>query len=207
IKLVFVECNREQLIYFAEHLISDSGVKVIPLLLGDIRLRSSRAMDELKNADCVVTSFYHMEELQNLIPEGSVPIVGIHLQPEMSTIVKIARIPAEVTIGLVASSRQFIEEMFLTLNKMNIDPERVKTFFVRKDREQLKRFIGEVDAVIVSPSRKEEVVSVAPDKKIVEFLFAPDKTSINTIHLALLELRRSADKTGLNLINSPQQEQ
>ncbi|MCK4997994.1 MAG: GntR family transcriptional regulator [Anaerohalosphaera sp.] len=189
IRLVFVECNNEQLKYFSEHLVPDPGVAVVPLLLKDIRSKSKEIIAELKNADCVVTSFYHKEELENLLPETGPPLVGIYLQPEMPTIVKIARIPAESSIGLIASSKQFLDEMYRNLEKMNIDLNRVRVYFKRDNPEQLRQFISSIDEVIVSPSRKEEVGRMAGDKDVVEFLFAPDKASINSIRVALLELR------------------
>lgn len=189
LKLAFVECNREQLIYFSEHLVPDSGVLVVPLLLKDIRSKSKEAITELKSADCVVTSFFHKEELENLLPDNGPPLVGIHLQPEMPTIVKIARMPVESKIGLVAASKQFLGEMKRALEKMEIDIDRFQIYYKRDSIENLRHFVKGVDELIVSPSRKEEVESVAEDKNIVEFIFAPDKASINSIRVALLELR------------------
>ena len=189
LKLAFVECNREQLIYFSDHLVPDSGVVVVPLLLKDIRSKSKEAIAELKSADCVVTSFFHKEELENLLPDSGPPLVGIHLQPEMPTIVKIARMPVDAKIGLIAASKQFLSEMQRALERMEIDVNRFQTYCKRDSIEDLRHFVKGVDELIVSPSRKEDVESVAEGRNTVEFIFAPDKASINSIRVALLELR------------------
>jgi len=194
LKLAFVECNREQLMYFSDHLVPDSGVQIVPLLLKDIRSKSKEAITELKNADCVVTSFFHKEELENLLPDNGPPLVGIYLQPEMPTIVKIARMPVDAKIGLIASSKQFLGEMQRALEKMEIAIDRFQTYCKRDSIEDLRHFVQSIDEFVVSPSRKEEVESVAGGKNIVEFIFAPDKASINSIRVALLELREHGNK-------------
>ena len=193
LKLVFVECNREQLIYFSEHLVPDSGVRVVPILLKDLRGKSKEAVAELKDADCIVTSFFHKEELENLIPDNGPPLVGIYLQPEMPTIVKIARMDETAKIGLVAASKQFLDEMYRGIEKMGIDTDRVSVFCKRDSVEELRQFVGSIDGLIVSPSRKDSVEAIAGGKPVVEFVFAPDKASINSIRVALLELREHGD--------------
>ncbi|WP_169853308.1 GntR family transcriptional regulator [Anaerohalosphaera lusitana] len=193
LKLIFVECNREQLLYFSEHLLSDPGVSVVPLLLRDIRSKNKDVMAELKDAECVVTSFYHKEELENLLPDKGPPIVGIHLQPEMSTIVQIARIPRSHTLGVVAGSKQFLDEMFRTLEDMELKEDMMEVYHRPEGGEPLRNFVDRMDSLLVSPSRKDEVKKFSKDKPVVEFLFAPDKTSINSIRVALLELRQHGD--------------
>ena len=189
IRLVFVECNREQLAYFSEHLFLDPGAMITPVLLGDIRDRPDEMLPGLRSADMVVTSFYHMEELEDLLSDGGPPLVGINLQPEMSTIVKIARIRPEARVGVVAASRQFLAEIGNTLLKMDVDAGRVEET-VDTDAMKLRRFVDAVDALIVSPSRRKEIEALAADRDVVEFLFAPDEASVNNIRVALVELKQ-----------------
>ena len=189
IRLVFVECNREQLTYFSEHLSLDPRVVIVPVLLTDIRAKPSSTLPALRSADLVVTSFYHLDELENLLSDGGPPIVGVNLQPEMSTIVQIARIPPTARLGLVAASKQFLAEMGDTLIKMKTDSARVTTL-IDGDAETLRHLVGRVDALIVSPSRRKEIEALAGRKPVVEFLFAPDEGSINSIRVALLELKQ-----------------
>jgi len=193
INLVFVECNREQLDYFAEHLELDPGVMVTPLLLSDIQKDPDGMLKKLAAADLVVTSFYHIEELEKLVPEDDCPLVGVNLQPEMSTIVKIARIPPGAKVGLVAASKRFIAEIRDTLNQVHIESSRLREFVGDQTRD-LKEFIESVDALIVSPSRRKEVELLADGRPVTEFVFAPDKGSVNNIRISLFELKRQRKK-------------
>ena len=72
------------------------------MLLAEIRQEPEKMKKKLGAADLVVTSFYHIEELDKLMPEDSAAPIGVNLQPEMSTIVKIARMPHDAKVGLVA---------------------------------------------------------------------------------------------------------
>lgn len=192
IQVAFVECNREQLEYFTEHLELESGVEVEPVLLADIRKDPEGMIKKLCEADLIVTSFFHVEELERMMPGESPPLAGVNLQPEMSTIVKIARIPSEARVGMVAASRRFLAEIRDTLAHMNVNDERLSEY-VGDDPQSLKRFVEESDALIVSPSRRREVEALAGDKPVAEFLFAPDKGSVNNIRIALFELKRKKE--------------
>jgi len=198
IQLVFVECNREQLEYFSKHLQLDPGVVVNPILLSDIHKDSGKMLSELRSADIVVTSFYHIEELEKLMPEDAAPLVGVNLQPEMSTIVSIARIPAGARIGLVAASKRFIAEIRDTLEQVSVDSSHVKEC-TSKETEELRQFIQGVDALIVSPSRRKEIEALADGRPVTEFLFAPDEGSTNNIRISLFELKQQRKEASENV--------
>ena len=193
LRLAFVECNREQLTYYADHLPLEPGVLVEPLLLDDIRLKDAGALAALRAADIVVTSFYHMDELRRVLADSGTPLVGVNLQAEMSTIINIARIPEQARVGLVAASRRFLAEMQKTLRQMGIDAARVRES-VARDGPGLERFAEGVDALIASPSRRRAVEAVAGERPVVEFLFAPDETSVRHVRIALVELKRRQEK-------------
>jgi GntR family transcriptional regulator len=195
IRLVFVECNQEQLTYYAEHLHLEPGVITEPVLLDDLRGKQAAALSALRSADVVVTSFYHTDELLRILADSDTPLVSVNLQPEMSTIVSIARIAPTARIGLVAASRRFLAEMQKTLRQMDVSPRRL-TESVAAEGPHLAEFIGGVDALVVSPSRRRAVEALADGKPVVEFLFAPDDTSVNHIRIALVELKQRQRSKG-----------
>ena len=193
--LVFVECNQEQLSYYTEHLHLEPGVMTVPVLLDDLRGQQEAALSALRGADVVVTSFYHTDELLRMLADSDTPLVSVNLQPEMSTIVNIARVPSDARIGLVASSRRFLAEMQKTLRQVDVNPRRL-TESVAGEGPHLAEFIAGVDALVVSPSRRRAVEALADGRPVVEFLFAPDDTSVNHIRIALVELKRQQKSKG-----------
>jgi GntR family transcriptional regulator len=203
IRLVFVECNREQLSFYSENLALDTGVEIIPLLLTDIREKPAEFLPRLREADIVLTSFYHVDELEELLGDEGPPLVGISSEPAMSTIIEIARIPPTARIGCVTFSNTFMSEIETVLSRMQIDRARV-AHFSERDGEKLREFGRSDDAVIVSPPRRPDVDEVIDDAdKRIEFMLVPDRGSINNLRLALLELKEQKEETGNSVESVP----
>jgi GntR family transcriptional regulator len=184
-KVVFVECNKEQLNYFSGHLELDSDISVIPILLR--KLKDPLHKDQLNNADLIVTSFYHLGEVQKVLPEQSDSIMGIGLIPEMKTIIEIARIPSSETVGIITASEEFLREITRTLKQTGLSFRNILTT-VKKTGMELNDFVSKCSALLVSPSRYSDVKHAAGKKKqIIEFLYTPDEASIKNLNIMLFE--------------------
>jgi GntR family transcriptional regulator len=191
IRLCFIECNIEQLTYFTNHLELDPHIQRIPILLEDLRNHNKAEIQKTVDCDILVTSFYHLREVQKNYEYLDKPIIGINIEPDVTTLIQVARIPADDTIGIVTTSLQFKKEIREVLQKLNLafsgiletnshDNETVKEIVVRK-----------CDTVLVSPKQKSVVQNYARDgTKVIEFVFTPDRTSINNLKLAILELKK-----------------
>jgi GntR family transcriptional regulator len=186
VHVVFVECNHEQADYFAKEIELGSGVTVEAVLLDEIKEKK----EVLLAADLVVTTFYHLEEVKDFIPERSNEILGIAQDPQVDTIVKIARLSKSEKIGLVSTSDIFATDVIRSIQNSGIPGLR----FIRsisKDPEELKTLINLVEVVVVSPGRKEEIEELAGDREVevIEFIYRPDMGSINLLKNAVLRLR------------------
>jgi len=190
IKLCFVECNIEQLTYFTNHLELDPHIQRTPILLEDLRKQNKAAIQETVDCDILVTSFYHLREVQKDFEYLDKPIIGINIEPDVTTLIRVARIPSNNTIGIVTTSLQFKKEIREVLEKLNIAFSRVLETNSHKD-ETVKHIVRQCDAVLVSPKQKKTVQGFARDgTEVIEFVFTPDRTSINNLKLAILELKK-----------------
>jgi GntR family transcriptional regulator len=192
IRLIFIECNVEQLTYFTEHLDIDPHIQRVPVLLDDIRLRDKEALKKVRSADIIVTSFYHLDEVRKYFVHMKKPIVGINLEPEVTTLIEIAKIDPNRTVGIVTSSLQCRKEITEILINTNIH---FNTLLQTNssDPDEIDKLVKSCSAVLVSPHQKELVQKRAyPGTKVIEFVFSPDKTSINNLKVATLELTRGA---------------
>lgn len=184
-KVVFIECNKEQLAYFTEHLKLDSDIAVLPILLSDINTKPSR--QKLAKAELIITSFFHLEQVQKALSSQKERIMGIGLTPEMKTIIEIARIPSDVTLGIVTASEEFLKEITQSLKRAGLGFKKIITK-ARKKGADLVPFMKKCGAVLVSPSRYSDVLKVAgDDKQVIEFLYTPDEASINNLNITLFE--------------------
>ena len=101
----------------------------------------------LCEADLVVTSFFHIEELERMMPGESSPLTGMNLRPEMSTIVKIARIAPDTQVGMVAAlaREKPVAEFPFALDKGSVDNIRIALFEMKRKKEMGEPHIGELD--------------------------------------------------------------
>jgi len=194
VRIVFIECNFEQANYFSHHLDLDPGVKIIPLLLGDLQKKTEQAVSDIKKADILVTSFYHLSEIQKLVKFSRKEIIAVSLEPDVSTLIRIARFSASCRLGIVTTSDQFLHEIKNALKKNNLNYASIFGS-TRSTPKNFEKILQESDAVIVSPGRKEEVQDKArKGTEVIEFMFSPDRTSINNLKVTIVDLEKANNK-------------
>lgn len=190
VKVAFVECNREQLLDFSSELHLDSGVAIMPVLLDDFRARPAVINASLADVELVLTTFFHLEEVRGLIDDKRKDIIGIALNPQLETIVKIARLPQDSVLGVICASDTFVAKIKNSLRQAGIDHLQVKST-ITKDGRELADLVATADAVVVSPHRKKDVTALCgKNKEVIEFRYLPDMGSINIVKTALLELKK-----------------
>lgn len=186
LELTFVECNREQVDYFAKELELGSGVHILPLAIEDFEHVAPEVVEQLRRTEMVVTTFFHLDQLKRLIPERAPEIIGIALDPDISTMVRVARLPRE-PIGLVCVSTLFADSVLKSLALAGLEFPDVKVTTSRS-RQEVVRLLEEVSAVLVSPSRRREVERNLPRQmEVIEFVYRPDEGSVNMLRSALVE--------------------
>lgn len=191
VKISFVECNREQLDHFSRDLHLDPSVSIIPILLEDFRNDPEGINKMIAGTDLVLTTFFHLREVRELVLVKGIEIIGIALDPQLETIVKIARLPQGTRLGIVCLSDTFAAKIKGSLKRAGIDHLIVFSTTAREGRD-LEAFIGQVDALVVSPTRHKEVRTLnTGHKPEIEFRYQPDEGSANVVRTALLELKRN----------------
>jgi len=190
LELTFVECNREQVDYFAKELELGSGVHIRPLLIDDFDDVPADHLEQLQNTDMIATTFFHLDQLRRTVPERASEILGIALDPDMSTMVRVARLPRE-PLGLVCISQLFAERVGKSLALAGLEFPEILTVTSRR-RDDVGRVLDRVSAVLVSPSRRREVEKLLPRKMdVIEFVYRPDEGSINMLRSALVEKKEA----------------
>ncbi len=189
LRVAFIECNKEQLDHFLKDLHLDPSVSIIPVLLDDFRNNPGEVNQFLTTTDLILTTFFHLQEVKEMVKFKGVEIIGIALDPQLETIVKIARLPQGTRLGIVCLSETFGAKVIGSLKKAGIDHLEMVVTTTRVPGE-LKEFIDRANAIVVSPNRHKEVTQCNTDnKQQIEFRYLPDVGSINAVKTALLELK------------------
>lgn len=187
LELVFIECNREQLDYFSKELELGSGISIIPVLLQDFKRNVEEFNQKLKSSDFVVTTFFHVDEVKSLIKNKEIEILPIALNPQLESIIKIARIPKNYSIGILCISQNFADKVKKAISDAGLSFNNIKVC-TSTDSDDVKTFVESADAIITSPGRKKDVLCFADgEKNVIEFIFVPDLGSINFLKSAILK--------------------
>lgn len=190
INIAFIECNYEQLYFFSKGLELGTGIAIVPILIDEIYQRPDEFKNKLKSIDLVVTTFFHFDEVKNYLSDQKQKVLAIALDPQMETMVNIARLSSkDKKIGLVCITDKFAQRVFQSIRQAGIKCLSFK-FTTSHSKDELEKFLAGLDMIITSPGRKKEVEKlISPQTPLIEFIYVPDKGSINMLKLAILDLK------------------
>ena len=189
VRIVFIECNREQMEYFSKRLQFGSGVMIKPILLDDLRGNMDTYLPEVNASELVITTFFHYDEVKELLGHHK-QVLAIALDPQLETIVRIARIPVGRRVGLICRSDNFAGKVLHALKHAGLDGLNIQVTTITNPNELLS-FIQTIDVAIVSPGRRREVEALTTRRQdVIEFIFTPDMASINLLRAALIDIRK-----------------
>ncbi|MGI6620568.1 MAG: GntR family transcriptional regulator [Bacillota bacterium] len=190
VTIAFLECNREQLDYFAREIELGTGVHVVPVLLDDLE-EDPETVSTVGKADLIVTTFFHLDEVCNRFPDRQGEILGIALDPVIESVVKIARLPQGARVLLVCISQAFAERVMKSMDLAGIKELEIQVYTGR-DPDRLRELLEGKQAVIVSPGRLKEVSSMVGEGiQLIEFIYKPDAGSVNLLRSSVLEHKKS----------------
>lgn len=187
--VALVECNREQLDFFRQTLNLGPGARIIPILLTG-ESGGQEIVRQCDGVDLVVTTFFHLDEVSQFL-ESDYEVLGIALDPDLETMVRIAQLPTDAPVGLVCLSSPFAEKVKNSLFKAGLGHLDIRVCTPAGDLEGL---LQEVGAVIVSPGRLREVRRLArPGTPVIEFIYQPDQGSIRMLSQRIAEILEAGD--------------
>ncbi len=191
INIAFIECNQEQLYFFSKGIELGTGISIIPILIDEIYKEPDIFRERIKSIDLVVTTFFHYDEVKKFLADQKQRVLAIALDPLMETMVNIAHLSSkEKSIGLVCITDKFAQRVFQSIKQTGIKLSSFK-FIISHDKDEVKNFLINTDIVITSPGRKKEVEKlISPQIPLIEFVYVPDKGSMNMLKLAILDIKR-----------------
>lgn len=187
VKLAFVASTGEQIEYFKQELLPETGLRILPFLLAEVKKHPEEARQRLQGVDLIVTTLANTEELKSLLYPVGTPVVGISLELQLDVIVRIARLPAGSKLAIVCQSEAFAEQVSRALSEAGIQGIEISSSCAHG--EKLQTVIARTDAAAVSLDRLAEVQDLAKDKEVIALRYRLDTGSLNMLRCLLLELR------------------
>jgi DNA-binding transcriptional regulator YhcF (GntR family)/cell division protein ZapA (FtsZ GTPase activity inhibitor) len=186
---VYVECNEEQSRMFSKQLSTMTNMNVVPLTIKDIKEMSRETESILEKSQVIIATFNHVNEIVELTKRYDKDIIGVAINPDLETIVKIARFPLETAFGFICMSKEFMFKVRGALEKAGLGNIHIE-YSNSNDKNELKRIISNSDVIIVSPGRYREIREMAGEgKDIVKFLYGLDDGSVKALKSKIVELK------------------
>jgi len=191
VTIAFIECNQEQLYYFSKKLELGTGIHIIPILVDEMVHQPEKFISKIKSVDLIVTTFFHLQEVQEFLKDEEKNIIAIALDPQIETMVNIARATSPVMkIGLVCLTQKFAERVFKSIKHSGIKYKNIN-YTTTHDNKKLKEFITQRDILIVSPGRRKEVQElISKSTPLIEFMYIPDKGSIENLKKTIFDIKK-----------------
>nr|WP_279232907.1 GntR family transcriptional regulator [Haloimpatiens lingqiaonensis] len=186
---IYVECNIEQARMFSKQLTKISGVRVEPLTINDLKEMSDDTKEKVEQAQIIIATFNHVNEVMELTKEKRKEVLGVAINPNLGTIVKIARYPEHTKFGFICISEEFMFKVKGALDGAGLGNIDI-TYSNSKDEGEIRKIIDNSEVIIVSPGKHKMVKSLNKDgKEIIEFLYNLDSDSVKALKSKIIELK------------------
>ncbi|APM37592.1 GntR family transcriptional regulator [Clostridium kluyveri] len=186
---IYVECNIEQAEIFGKQLMENTDMNIISITLEDISKGSNEINKAIEKSQVIITTFNHVSEVTMLAKKFQKEIIGVSINVDLETIVKIARYPEETKFAFICISNEFMFKARGALEKAGLHNINMQ-FTNTMNKQELLKIINSSDVLVVSPGRYKDVKSYDVNHKhIMKFLYNVDDNSIRDLKSKIIELK------------------
>ncbi len=184
----FLKCNTEQSRMFSKELSESMNMNVVPLTIGELKKMDEETSALLKDAQVVISTFNHVNEVNKLIEGFGKEIFGVAINADLETIVKIARYREGTKFGFLCISEEFMFKIKGALESAGLGSINIK-YTNTQDLEEIRQLIDDSEVIIVSPGRFKETKRLnKEDKDIIKFIYNLDEGSVKALRSKILEI-------------------
>lgn len=196
-RVLFIDCNQEQLVNFSREFRELGMLEIVPLLLAEFLNGGLRIEKLLTQVDLVVTTTTHLESVAAKMKElgTELELVPVAAQPRLDSLIRLSRLGGAQSIGLVCLSPEFPDILRRTLAKLglhNLDFDYTTT----QDPEKLGQFIENHDLLLAYADRYREVKAMAGNKEVISYLHGLDQGSVTLVRRAVERIWQQKQKEG-----------
>lgn len=140
----------------------------------------------LHACDLVVTNAGNQVLVTGLMGNSN-KIMIVSTTPNLEAVIKMARLPAGTTAGIVASTREFAETLGDLMARTMLENVSFTTLLYRGEREKLQNFIAHHQVLVVAEAQESLVRQLAMDNQaIITFYYEIDQGSLNQLVARLI---------------------
>ena len=160
LRVGFVECNTVDLTYFRRLLERAVGTPIRPVLL-------HRLPAAARGCDLLVTTFFHIEEVQRQAPAREV--LGLVALPDFRTLEEVARLPRRARVALVCATDEGVRSKARSLRAVGLRRPRLLTATLGEG-PRLRAALSRAEVLLASPKVLERLRGMIPARiRVIPF--------------------------------------
>jgi DNA-binding transcriptional regulator YhcF (GntR family) len=193
IKALFIECSRPELELFSAELIKQLNIQIDSMLVGDFAKAVEKDLESLKRYGLIITTFYHIREVQSLLADSGVEVVALMVDTSIETLMRLTTLPEGSKVGVACTTSAGAENMKLSIQRAGLNHLRVITG-CGEESSNLKKMIAEASVIVCSSIVEAKIRSLAPKgKEIIVDNKKIDRAGIEMLRSRLMELPSGDD--------------
>jgi GntR family transcriptional regulator len=186
----FIECNQADLKFYKEQLEKEVGVEIKTFLVDEVEQQIKSGRYPSNDIDLAVTTFFHLNEIKELLKSAPFEVIGIMAGPHIKTLMELSSLPDKTRLGIVCVSWRGVKNMegsILNSGLTNVIP----VPFPINDPTLFNEKIQQIDAVLTSQACFEEVKAQLPPRvKLFVYDRVLDQGGIQMLKSAIEEIQR-----------------
>lgn len=184
LRVAIVDCASEYIQRFINQIGQIANVRFETVILSEL-IAGETPIELLQACDLVVTTLGHQAAVVSLLGNAS-KVIGVATVPNLEAVIKLARLPANTPVAIVAKSNEFVENLKKLLEKTSInhlDFQVVQS----GDYTEVNNFIANYKVVIVSEEREMLVRQMMMEsQEVITFYYEIDRGSLNQVMMKLV---------------------
>ncbi len=184
LRVAIVDCASEYIQHFINQIGQIANVRFETVILSEL-IAGETPIELLQACDLVVTTLGHQAAVVSLLGNAS-KVIGVATVPNLEAVIKLARLPANTPVAIVAKSNEFVENLKKLLEKTSInhlDFQVVQS----GDYTEVNNFIANYKVVIVSEEREMLVRQMMMEsQEVITFYYEIDRGSLNQVMMKLV---------------------
>lgn len=186
---LFVECNRPQLEAFSAELAEALPLRLKPVLMGGLARLVRQAPASLRQYRLVVTTFFHVHEVQTLLAQTDLEVVGLLAEASLETLMRLTALPPGTTVGIACDEWTGVENLKLSIRNAGLNHVRLLPGCAL-EKESLRRMLEEASVVVCSSLVDGKIRAMAPpETEIIVEDRRLDPAGIEMLRQRLVELQ------------------
>ena len=184
LRVAVVDCASEYIQRFINQIGQIANVRSETVILSEL-IAGETPIELLQACDLVVTTLGHQAAVISLLGNAS-KVIGVATVPNLEAVIKLARLPANTPVAIVAKSNEFVENLKKLLEKTSINHLDFKVV-QSDDYTEVNNFIASYKVVIVSEEREMLVRQmIMESQEVITFYYEIDRGSLNQVMMKLI---------------------